>query len=136
MTGTSLPGTTSIGRYMNTAEFWDATRDQRLLLQFCAQTQRWQAYPRPVSIYTGRRDLEWREASGDGSLTSWTVDRMIAPDAGAAPRIQALVDLAEGVRLLTWLVRSEVRDLHVGMPMRIAWIPMEDGLHWPAFEPL
>lgn len=88
------------GHYMDTAPFWAGTRERRLLAQFCTQTGRWQAYPRPGSIYTGRREMEWRELTGDGVLASWTVDRMDAPAASGAPRTQAWVDLNEGLRIL------------------------------------
>jgi uncharacterized protein len=125
-----------IGQYMDTAPFWAATRVQRLLVQFCTQSKRWQAYPRPGSISTGRRQLEWREANGKGVLTSWTVDRMSPVTAGAGPRIQALVDLVEGVRLLTWLVECDSARLRTGMPLQVAWRLLEEGWQWPAFAPL
>ncbi|QBY56520.1 Zn-ribbon domain-containing OB-fold protein [Cupriavidus oxalaticus] len=124
----------AIGHYMDTAAFWAGTRERRLLAQFCTQTGQWQAYPRPGSVYTGRRGLEWREVSGDGVLASWTVDRMDAPAASGAPRTQAWVDLNEGLRILSWLVECDPARLRVGLAVRVAWIALHDGLHWPAFS--
>ena len=126
----------AIGQYMNTLPFWEATREQRLLMQFCTQSQRWQPYPRPGSVYTGRRQLEWREVSGKGVVASWTVDRMNTLTAGPVSRIHALVDLAEGVRLLSWLVECEPAQLRTGLPVRVEWVALGEGLQWPAFTSL
>lgn len=127
----------AIGRYMDTAPFWQATRDGKLLLQFCTHAGRFQWYPRPTSVFGGRDTLEWREASGRGRLAAWTVDRISNDSAGAsaAPRIQALVDLDEGVRLLTWLVECTPDALVVGQPLQLHWVTLADGLQWPAFTP-
>jgi len=125
--------TVAIGHYMDTAAFWAATRERRLLVQFCTQTGRWQAYPRPGSVYTGRRRLAWREVSGDGVLASWTVDRMNTPAAADAPRMHAWIDLVEGARILSWLVDCDPARLRVGLAVRVAWIPLPDGWQWPAF---
>lgn len=126
--------------YMDTAPFWDGAQEGHLMLQYCKASGRWQAYPRPGSVYTGQRRLEWRAASGLGTLCSWTVDRMAPDSAGGSPRIQALVDLAEGPRLLTWLVGEDSRldpaSLHTGQPVQVAWVEIEGGRRWPAFRPL
>lgn len=129
------PITAAIGRYMETAPFWQATREGRLLLQFCTQAGRFQCYPRPGSVFSGKPTLEWRPASGRGRLAAWTVDRITPVAEGAAPRIQALVDLDEGVRLLTWLVDCAPDRLRAGQPLQLRWVALDDGLQWPAFTP-
>lgn len=126
----------AIGTYMDTAPFWVAAREQRLLLQYCTQSNRYQSFPRPGSVFTGTRQLQWREASGKGRLASWTVNRI--PDHGApdtAPRIHALVDLAEGVRLLSWLVNCDAASLRSGILLKVHWVELDKGIQWPAFEP-
>lgn len=128
--------TCAIGRYMESGPFWQATREGRLLLQFCTASRRFQWYPRPASAFTGRPTLEWRAASGRGRLAAWTVDRINPPPAGAEPRIQAFVDLDEGVRLATWLVDCTPAQLAIGQPVQLRWVALEDGLQWPAFTPV
>jgi uncharacterized OB-fold protein len=122
-----------VGRYMDTAPFWQASGQGRLLLQFCTRSGRAQFYPRPTGIHSGRRSLEWREASGRASLVAWTVDRMSPATPGEPPRIQALVDLEEGVRLLTWLVDAQPGELVAGQPLALRWVPLSDVMQWPAF---
>ena len=49
--------------------YWEGTRQKKLVIQYCKATGKYQHFPRPVSIFTGRRrDIEWREVSGKGCL--------------------------------------------------------------------
>ena len=76
--------------------FWEAARDGRLMIQFDPVVKKYQFYPRSVSIYTGRRNLEWREVSGKGSLYSFT-DIHVAPPGfeDLAPYMIGVIELAE-----------------------------------------
>ena len=59
-----LPVDRSIAR-----PFWDATREKKVLIQYDAEVGKYQFYPRPTSIFTGRtKHLEWREVSGKGKI--------------------------------------------------------------------
>ena len=63
----------SIKRFGFSKPYWDATREKRLVIQYCRATGKYQHYPRPVSLYTGRRrDIEWREVSGTGEIFSYS----------------------------------------------------------------
>ncbi len=122
--------------YMNTQPFWDAAEQGKLLIQYCPATRRFQHFPRPTSLYTGRRELEWREVSGRGTLYSWT--RTHSPWPGhesRVPYICALVDLDEGVRLLANLFISENTVLRIGMRVRLIWEHLDGKIRYPAFEP-
>jgi uncharacterized OB-fold protein len=122
--------------YTETRPFWDAAREGRLLLQYCVDTGRYQWLPRPVSVYTGSRRLEWREASGRGTLYSWT--NTLAPWPGHEDRVPYLcgmVDLEEGVRIVTNLVNCKEKDLRAGMPMKLTWERLSDEFNFPVFEP-
>jgi uncharacterized OB-fold protein len=92
--------------YMKTRPFWEAAKQHKLMLQFCKDTNQYQWFPRPVSIYSGKRNLEWREASGRGTLYTWT--NTLVPWPGhedRVPYICALVDLEERVRILVNLIK-------------------------------
>ncbi len=52
--------------------FWDGAKDKKLMLQFCPKAGKYQFYPRPVSVYTGSRELEWREASGKRKIYAFS----------------------------------------------------------------
>lgn len=119
-----------------TTGFWDATKRQELVLQFCTTTGKFQHYPRPLSIYTGRRTLEWRTVSGRGTVFSYTITRRAPPAfRGREPFIVANIELAEGVRFMSNLVDCAVEAVRIGMPVHVVWEPLADGLHYPLFAP-
>jgi uncharacterized OB-fold protein len=115
--------------------FWDATRERRLLLQFCTVARKFQHYPRPVSIYTGRKTIEWREVAGTGQVYAFTVTHRAPPAfRGREPYIVATIELDEKVRLMSNLVGCEPSDARVGARVRLAWTPTAGGFNFPLFE--
>ena len=123
-------------KYLPTQDFWKAANDGKLMLQFCKDTNQYQWYPKPVSIYSGSRNWEWREASGKGKLYSWTVT--FAPWPGHKDRVPylcAIIELDEGVRIISNLVNCKAEDLSEGMEMKLAWDRLSDEFNYPVFEP-
>ncbi|HWJ97273.1 MAG TPA: OB-fold domain-containing protein [Acidimicrobiales bacterium] len=84
-------------------------------------------------------DLEFRPAAGTGTV--YAMSEMPAPGnagmQGRAPYVVALVDLPEGVRMLTGIVRADgglgAAEVAVGDAVRVAWEPLADGRHLPVF---
>jgi uncharacterized OB-fold protein len=125
-----------LGFYLDTKEFWEGARRQKLMLQFCTEGQKFQHYPRPVSVYTGRHTVEWREASGLGRVYSWTVTRSPWPGhESRVPYICAYVDLEEGVRFLCNLVDCREDEVEIGMPVEVRWDRLSDDIVYPDFAP-
>jgi uncharacterized OB-fold protein len=50
--------------------------------------------------------------------------------------VVALVDLDEGVRLLSRIVGCRPEDVAVGMPVGLSWLPLDDGRALPVFAPV
>ena len=126
-----LPTPTNI-----TEEFWAAAKQKRLLLQYDPEADKYQFYPRGISIYTGKRNLEWREATGKGTVYSFT-DTVI-PTRGfenLAPYLIALVELDEGVRLMSLLHNCSADEVKIGMRVRLCWDELTEGYNFFAFEP-
>ena len=116
--------------------FWDATREGRLLLQWCAACARPVWYPREVCPQCLGSTLEWRESPGRGVVYACTVEHKAQTRALAAPYVVALVELDEGVRLLSNVVGSPPERVAVGDRVRITWEPLPDGRRLPLFEPV
>lgn len=112
-----------------TQPYWDGLREHRLLLQFSPSAQRWVFYPRVVAPGTLVDDLEWREATGLGTLYSFTVARYptAPPWQGDVPQLIAIVELDEGPRLTTEIVNTPVEELQVGMPVRAVFCDDPEG---------
>jgi uncharacterized OB-fold protein len=124
------------GAYIDTSEFWAGARQGKLMLQYCVISNRFQHYPRPVSVFTGKKTIEWREASGRGTLYSWTVTRSPWPgNEDRVPYICAYVDLDEGVRFLCNIADCDPVQLTVGMPMVVSWDRLTEAFSFPDFRP-
>ncbi len=116
--------------------FWEATREKKLVIQYCRKTGRYQFYPRATSIFTGRRDLEWREVSGRGKLFSYTVIRRARePFQGHEPFVLAVVSLEEGVNVMADLIHCDLDAIRIGMPVVPYWAPLPNGTHLLMFQP-
>ena len=116
--------------------FWDATHQGRLLLQWCTACERPVWYPREVCPRCLGSTLEWRESQGRGVVYACTVEHKAQTRALEAPYVVALVELDEGVRLLSNVVGCPPDRVTVGDRVRVTWEPLSDGRRLPLFEPV
>jgi uncharacterized OB-fold protein len=111
-------------------DWWDATREQRLVVQRCSSCGHHQHYPRHVCTACGTDVLTLVDVSGSGSVWSFTqVHRAPVPDV-STPYTIALVRLDEGPVLLTHVTQDDPRcDERV----HVHWRALDDGRHLPVF---
>ena len=116
--------------------FWDASRDKRLVLQWCTVCEQAIHYPREICPGCLGDSLEWRESPGEGEIYAFNV--MHVPGnrgmADRVPYVIALVTLDEGVRMVT-NINAEPGSLKVGTRVKVAWEELSDGRNLPQFEP-
>ena len=121
--------------YVDTRPFWEGARQGKLMLQYCTEAGKFQHYPRPVSIYTGRRTLEWREASGKGTIYATTVIRIPGPGLeGRLPLCVATVELDEKVRMIANILDCTPEQLKIGARVTLAWDSLSADAQYPAFR--
>jgi uncharacterized OB-fold protein len=119
----------------DTAGFFEAARRGELALRACTRCGEFLHVPRAYCRACGSWEGEWRVVAGSGTLHSWTVaDHQVHP-AFPTPYTIVLVDVdaAPGVRLVGHLPGSP--DLHAGMPMRVRFESLTDGVVVPQWEP-
>jgi hypothetical protein len=114
------------------APFWAATRDRRLVLPWCRACEAPHWFPREFCPHCLGTDLDWREASGQGTVYAVSVMPAVAD---RAPTAVVLVDLAEGVRMMSNVITEEPNAVVVGQTVRASWEPLSDGRHLVVFEP-
>ncbi len=118
-----------------TKPFWEGTKQGKLLLQRCRACGIHQYYPRPVCMRCMSRDLEWKEASGRGTVYSYTVTRLPAEGfEGREPYVLVSVDLPEGTRILGTLLGAGPEDVRIGMPVRASYEKLNDEVTLVQFE--
>ena len=121
--------------YVDTTAFWEGAKNGKLMLQYCKDTGQYQHYPRPVSIFTGSRNLEWRESSGKGTVYACTVIRVPGPGLdGRLPLSVVTVELDEKVRILGNVLNVDPESVKIGQRVELAWDSLGDGVPYPAFN--
>lgn len=115
--------------------FWEATREKKLLLQWCTACGHAIYYPREACPTCLGRDLEWRESPGRGRVYTYTVEYRPQNPNMPAPYTVALVELEEGVRVMTNVVGCPPEEVLVDMPVTVTWEELSDGRHLPLFAP-
>jgi uncharacterized OB-fold protein len=119
-----------------TAPYWAAAKSGRLVIQRCPACARYQFYPRPFCTACLCDELEWVDASGRGQIYTYTICRIPANPAMAekVPYAMAVVDLAEGVRMLTQIVDSDLDQVRIGAPVQAVFEPISDDITLPQFK--
>lgn len=117
--------------------FWAAARDHRLVLQHCPRCDRLQHFPRPWCTACLHDELDFVPASGLGVVYSFTVVRRNPNPAFAArvPYVLALVDLDEGVRVMSSVVGCDPGSVHVGQRVEVCFEDVDDAHTIPLFTP-
>jgi uncharacterized protein len=117
--------------------FWQACREQRLLLQRCAVTGKFFFPPAPVSPFTGLPQWEWTECSGTGTMWSFVVFHQNYFDGmqDELPYPVAMVKLDEGPYLLTNLADMAVGEARIGMRLAVRFPGGPGDILLPQFGP-
>ncbi len=118
------------------APYWAATSEGRLTVQRCVPHGHVQLYARAHCV-TCRGEVRWVDASGFGTVYSFTVLRQHHSRSlrHLLPLVVALVDLAEGPRIMTNLVNVEPENVRVGMRLEVYFERVSDGAALPFFTP-
>lgn len=118
-------------------EYWDAAADGRLLIARCGSCGRIHHYPRVICPYCWSEDVTAVEASGQATLYTYSTVYMndLPPFRDRLPYIAAVVDLAEGPRLMTTIVGCEPDRLRIGMALQFEPQVIADGVTAAVFRP-
>jgi uncharacterized OB-fold protein len=106
-----------------TRPYWDAAAEGRLLIRNCSACARVHHYPREFCPHCWSEDVSWRPASGRATLYTWSVVHRndLPPFGERVPYVAAVVDLAEGPRMMTEVVGCEEAALRIGMKLEVAF---------------
>lgn len=118
------------------ATWWAGVENGKILFQRCGRCAAPNFYPRLACVQCMSVDLDWQEASGQGTIYAWTrVHRAPSKEhAAQVPYTVILADMDEGFRLMAKLREGAVQDATVGARIRACFEAMEDGRHVPCFE--
>ncbi len=116
--------------------FWDGLKERRILLQRCADCGELRHYPSPMCSSCHSMEVDWVEASGRGTVYSWTVTHhpFQIGFRGETPYILATVDLEEGVRMISQVLDAKPEDMKLGLPVETVFAPADEGFVLPFFR--
>ena len=118
-------------------EFWEGAARGVLRMQRCSACGLHQHYPRMLCSHCGAEAVEWVDASGDGTIHSFTVIRQngVPPFDERVPFVVALVELDEpGARILASMPTLTPETARIGLRVRAAFRPATDDLGFVDFE--
>jgi uncharacterized OB-fold protein len=121
--GSGLP-TPAPDTDLETAAFWTATAEGRLTLPRCDACGFVIWYPRSFCPRCHSRDVTWIDATGGGTVYSYTIARRgVGEYAQSTPYVLAYVELDEGPRVLTNVVDTDPATIHIGMRVTAVFEP-------------
>jgi len=116
--------------------FWfEAAKEERLVIQRCAECQQLRHPPGPACPHCGSFEWDTVDASGKGTVFSFVVTHHPKVPAFDYPLPIGLVELEEGVRVVSNLVDVEPGWIEIGMPVEVTFVAFDDELTLPQFRP-
>ncbi|MEU6016167.1 OB-fold domain-containing protein [Streptomyces sp. NPDC047515] len=121
------------------AGFWQGVAEHRLLIQRCGACATLRFPWLPGCNACGCREWDTVEASGEGTVFSHVVmHHPPFPAFGAheegGPYAVALIELAEGVRMVSNVIGVPYDKVRTGMPVRLEFLRTDPELELPVFR--
>ena len=119
----------------DTAPYWKAAKNHKLLLKRCSACGKAHFYPRELCPHCHADTVDWIEARGTGSIYIFTVARRPAgpafkPD---APYVVAIIELDEGARMMTNIVGCPPDSVKIGQRVSVVFEDVTDEISLPKF---
>jgi uncharacterized OB-fold protein len=113
-----------------TQPFWESAAEGRFIVRYCIACNRAHWYPRAICPFCFSDKTEWKQASGNGTVYSYSVMRRV-PE----PYAIAYVTLEEGPKMLTNLVECNFDAIRIGQRVKVVFKPSSEGMQLPMFTP-
>ncbi|WP_406861925.1 bifunctional MaoC family dehydratase N-terminal/OB-fold nucleic acid binding domain-containing protein [Streptomyces sp. HUAS MG47] len=118
------------------AGFWEGVAAHRLLIQRCTACATLRFPWLPGCNACGGQEWDTVEASGDGFVHSYVVMHHPPFPAFDPPYAVGLIELAEGVRMISNVVGVPYDKVRIGMPVRLEFRRCDEELELPVFRAL
>ncbi len=117
-------------------EFYHWCKRHELRFQRCIECGAWRHVPREMCAECGSWRWEWVRSSGRGKVFTWTVAaRPMHPAFQAdVPYAPVVVEMDEGVRLLSEVVDCPPEELEISMPVEVVFEDVTPEVALPKFR--
>ena len=117
-------------------EFWEGCKRHELLIQRCRDCGTFRHTPRVMCPNCGSWNTEWVKVSGKGKVYTWTV--AVQPFHPGffndVPYAAVIVELDEGIRMVTNVVDVKPEELYIGMPVDVVFDDVTEEVTLPKFK--
>jgi len=120
-----------------TEPFWEGTKRGELLIPRCSFCDEFFWYPREACPRCLQTTWEWTPVSGRARLHTFTIVHQPAHPAfnEDVPYAFAVIQLDEGVRMMSNVVDCPVEDIKVNMPLEVVFDSVTDDWTLVKFRP-
>ncbi len=114
--------------------YWQGLRDGKLLIQKCSNCGTLRHPPQPMCEQC--QSLEWTTIESEGKGTIYTYTVMHYPEIPPFdyPNPIVLVELNEGVRIVSQLIDADPEQIAIGLPVEMEIKEVQEGMSLPLFK--
>ena len=118
--------------------FWEGCKKHTLLIPRCRSCGTYHFYPRFFCVKCMSLDLDWVKASGRGEIYTFSIIERpgIPAFAAEAPYVLSLVQLDEGVFMMSNIVGCPPDKVEIGMKVEVVFDDVTEEITLPKFKPL
>lgn len=133
-----IPGIPLLRPYidLDSEGFWEGVKQHKLVFQKCKYCGLLVHRPRPMCPRCLSTEKEWVPSEGKGIVYSWVnfVYANAAYPGIKVPYAVVVVEMLEGVRMISNMYDVKPEDIYVGMPVEVVFDDIADDLTLPKFK--
>ena len=115
--------------------YWEGIAQGELRIQRCDVCARTVFYPRSICPHCHSDQISWIVAMGKGTIYTYTVaHQAFGAFAGETPFVVAIVELEEGVRMMTRIIDAPRERVTIGAPVQVSFETSAEGVKLPYFR--
>jgi hypothetical protein len=114
--------------------FWEGVKRHELVFQKCKGCGVLIHPPRPVCPKCRSVEKEWAPSKGRGKVHSWVTYLESPHPSFKAPYAVVLVELDEGVRIISNMVDVKPEEIETGMLVEVVFDDISEELTLPKFK--
>lgn len=133
-----IPGIPLLRPYidLDSEGFWEGVKQHKLVFQKCKYCGLLVHRPRPMCPRCLSTEKEWVPSEGKGIVYSWVnfVYVNAAYPGIKVPYAVVVVEMLEGVRMISNMYDVKPEDISIGMPVEVVFDDIADDLTLPKFK--
>lgn len=117
------------------APYWKACKEHKLMIQKNMSTGKFFFYPRAIAPGDPKAKIEWVHVSGKGKVHTFTIVRqnVVAGFRDELPYVVAIIELEEGVQMMSNVVGCVPEEVKVGMAVKVQFEDVNEEISLPKF---